>query len=174
MNLSHLTDDELEQNLGAHVRSEREILTMILYHLLEVNRRRLYSKHKCESLHQYACKYYGYSENEAGLRITAMYLLRELPEVAKQIEERSISLTNLAKAQVHFRKEEKENIKRTPVEKLELLTKLENCSKFEAQQVIADAAETLFRASGVQVPLARNQETPFRPNARLKEKLKRL
>jgi len=86
-----------------------------------------------------------------------------VPQVATKIEERSISLTNLVKAQVHFRKEARENIKRTQEEKLELLTKLEHCSKVEAQQVIADSAETLFRVNGVQVPLSRNEEAPFRP-----------
>jgi hypothetical protein len=174
LNLKHLTDDELEHSLGRLVRTERETITAILYHLLEVNRRRLYSKHKCESLHQYACKHFGYSESEAGLRITAMYLLKELPQAATQIEEGSISLTNLAQAQVHFRKEAKENIPRTLEEKLELLSKLENCSKLEAKQVIADEAETLFRLGGIHVPLSRNEDMLFRPEARLKAKLKRL
>jgi 5-methylcytosine-specific restriction endonuclease McrA len=174
MNLKHLTDDQLEDSLGILVRKERETLSAILHHLLEVNRRRLFSKYHCKSLHDYACKKYGYSEREAGLRITAMYLLKDVPQATRQIEEGSVSLTNLVQAQVHFRKEAKENIDRTAVEKLELITKLENCSKTEAQQVIADEAETLFRAGGVSVPLSRDENMPFRPSAQLKAKLRRL
>lgn len=174
MNLRNLTDDQLEHDLGALVRKEREILSAILHHLLEINRRRLFSKYQCKNLHEYACKKFGYTEDQANLRITAMYLLKDVPQASRQIEDGSISLSNIAQAQVHFRKELKENIRRTSEEKLEILSKIENCSKVEAKQVLADESGTLFKLGGLPVPVSRNEEMPFRPNAQLKLKLKRL
>ncbi|MES2965761.1 MAG: hypothetical protein V4760_17905, partial [Bdellovibrionota bacterium] len=122
MSLTHLLDDVVDQKLLQLVRTEREVLTDVLQHLQEVDRRRLYSKHKFPSLFGYATKRLGYSEDQAGRRISAMRLLKELPAIESKIESGALTLSHLVRAQSMFRREKKADRKRTSVQKIELLT----------------------------------------------------
>ncbi|MEK7358444.1 MAG: hypothetical protein AAB250_18515 [Bdellovibrionota bacterium] len=62
MNLKHLTDDALLASTDRAVQDERSALSVVLHHLREVDRRRLYSKLKYKSLFDYAVKHQKYSE----------------------------------------------------------------------------------------------------------------
>jgi 5-methylcytosine-specific restriction endonuclease McrA len=136
MQLTHLTDEALDQQTIRLVRSERELLVEILHHLKEVETRRLYSKHRLPSLFEYATKRLGYSEDQACRRISAMRLLKEVPAIEEKIENGKLTLTHLSKAQSVFRKEKKARRDRTPEQKLDLLTHLENTSMSEADRAI--------------------------------------
>ena len=149
MNLTHLTDEELDQQLVGLARKEREILTDILNHLRECEARRLYSKYKFQSLFEYAIKRMGYSEDQAARRISAMRLLKELPAIEEKIEAGSLTLTHLVKAQSLFNQEKKADRSRTNSEKLDLLNKIESTSKREAERTLAEES---FVASLPQQP----------------------
>ena len=138
MKLTHLTDDELDQQLVGLARKEREILTDILNHLRECEARRLYSKYKFQSLFEYAIKRMGYSEDQAARRISAMRLLKELPAIEEKIETGSLTLTHLVKAQSLFNQEKKADRSRTNSEKLDLLNKIESTSKRETEKTLAE------------------------------------
>jgi hypothetical protein len=56
MNLTKLSDKDLHSETKALVGQERQVLTMILYHLKEMERRRLFSDFGCSSLFDYAVK----------------------------------------------------------------------------------------------------------------------
>lgn len=77
----------------------------ILHLLREAEQRRLFSKYGYGSLFEYACKRHGYSEDQANRRISGMRLLRDLPEIEEKIENGTLTLTNLCKAQAVFRAE---------------------------------------------------------------------
>ena len=149
MKLTHLTDEELDQQLVGLARKEREILTDILNHLRECEARRLYSKYKFQSLFEYAIKRMGYSEDQAARRISAMRLLKELPTIEEKIEAGSLTLTHLVKAQTLFNQEKKAERTRTNSEKLDLLCKIESTSKREAERRLAEES---FVASLPQQP----------------------
>jgi hypothetical protein len=136
MKLSSLSDDTLDLEIKRLVKSEREILSRILHHLREVERRRLFSVYGLSSLFAYATERLGYSEDQAARRISAMRLLKEIPEIEEKIETGALTLTHLAKAQTLFRQEKKVLRSRTVGEKLTLLTQLENSSKREAEKVL--------------------------------------
>lgn len=85
MNLNKLTDSSLIINAENLVREEREKLTHFLHYLKEIDRRRLYSSLKYKSLFEMTVKHFGYSEDEAYGRISAMKLLNEIPEVEEKI-----------------------------------------------------------------------------------------
>jgi hypothetical protein len=136
MNLNHFNDEAIDQNLLSFVRTEREVLTNILHHLREAERRRLFCKRGFASLFEYATKRLGYSEDEAIRRISAMRLLRELPQIEEKIESGALKLTQLAKAQTLFRQETKANLGRTSTEKLDFLTKIQSCTKRELEKII--------------------------------------
>ena len=135
MNLSHLSDEILLQETKNLVTQERELLTCVLHHLREVERRRLFSALGFSSLYTYATGALGYSEDQAYRRIAAMRLLKTLPFLEEKIQDGKINLTNLSMAQSLFRKEEKVRAF-SQIQKTELLEKLENKSKREAQEII--------------------------------------
>ena len=131
---------------------------------MEVNRRRLFAKLKYENLKDYAVKCLKYTDSEAWLRISAMQLLSEFPEIESKIKDGSLQHSNLVLAKRAFNLEEKkpaldsepdllsfqqhqnptspmangpDALKRTKAEKLALIEKLENVSKREAVRIIA-------------------------------------
>jgi hypothetical protein len=106
--------------------------------LREVEKRRLFSKLKYPSLFEYAVKDLGYSEPEAARRISAMRLLRDVPEISKKVESGELTLTNMVLAQTTFAKERKAGRAFTVDKKIEVLSKLENCSTRKAKEIVAE------------------------------------
>ena len=102
MNLKHLTDKTLLNDLKMLVANERIFLTKILHHLWEVESRKLYSDLGYPTLFEYAKRELGYSEAAAGRRIQAARLIKQNPQVEKKIESGEISLSNAASAQRAF------------------------------------------------------------------------
>lgn len=135
-NLKSLADDVLLGATRKLVENEREILSKVLHHLREIERRRLYSQLKYGSLYEYATKELGYSEDQAYRRIQAMRLLKDLPEIEEKINDGSLSLAHLGMAHSFFKREEKFGDKTyTKQEKIDLLQSLEKTSKREAERI---------------------------------------
>ena len=103
-----LKDQELLQATADLVQRERHVLTLVLHHLREVERRRLFSDMGYPSLFEYCVRELKYSEGQTGRRIQAMRLLKELPEIQPMIRSGSLSLTNLSQAQSYFRDVQKQ------------------------------------------------------------------
>ena len=101
MKLSHLTDKTLLLEMISLVHRERALLAEILWRLKEIDRRKLYSDQKCGSLFEYCVKVLKYSEGQASRRVTACRMLKDLPELADDIKDGSINLTQLNQAK-HF------------------------------------------------------------------------
>ena len=157
-----LKDQELLKATADLVQRERHVLTLVLHHLREVERRRLFSDLGHPSLFEYCVRELKYSEGQAGRRIQAMRLLKELPEIEPMIRSGSLSLTNLSQAQSYFRDVQKQAIQKQASEnqgaqkqtieessidgglhreqplsrtrKLEILQSLENTSSREGQK----------------------------------------
>jgi hypothetical protein len=130
MNLKHVTDKTLLEDLKMLVANERIFLTKILHHLREVDDRKLYSDLKFSSLFEYAMKELGYSEASASRRIQAARLLKQIPTIEKKIESGALSLSNLAKAQRSFLS----NNINDPKDKKAILTKIENMSARQCEK----------------------------------------
>ena len=137
MKLTHLTDEKLLDETQSLVKQEREITLKVLHHLREIERRRLFSALKYESLFNYCVQHLKYSESSAQRRIQAMRALRDLPEIETKIETGVLSLSNLATAQSLFYQEKKSGNHYSKVKKLEILEKLENKSRREAERTLA-------------------------------------
>ena len=128
--MKHFTDNQLISSLDNIVRREREILAEVLNHFKEFDRRKLFSKLGYSSLHEYAVKHLKYSDDQAYRRVQAMRLMRDIPEIETKIEEGSLTLSSLSQAQSFFRK-----VEHTKEEKREVLSKLQNTTKREAQKI---------------------------------------
>ncbi len=103
MDLRRLKDQELLSQTKKLVQSEREILTQMLHHLKEVERRKLFSELGYQSLFEYAVKELGYSEGQAGRRLQAMRLIKEFPDIEEKISSGTLNLSNISQAQSYFR-----------------------------------------------------------------------
>ncbi|MCB9026902.1 MAG: HNH endonuclease [Bdellovibrionaceae bacterium] len=158
LNLKQLNDQELLTQTQLLVQKERHLLTQILHHLKEVDRRKLFSDLGYQSLFEYTVKELKFSEGQAGRRIQAMRLIKELPEIENKIESGVLSLTNISQAQAYFREVKKSefnknksstsdlNINKTSrnepnkmlcnLDKLKLLESLENKSTREGQKIV--------------------------------------
>jgi hypothetical protein len=132
MNLKHLTDNQLKLDTQNLVQNERSLLTQILYHLKEIESRKLYSSFGYSSLFDYTCRELKYSSDQAYRRIQAMRLLKDMPEVVQKIDSGELSLSNITQAQKYF----KEANVTSKVEKIVVLKKLIHKSVREGQKEI--------------------------------------
>src|SRR4051812_24698029 len=107
MNLRELNNEALHRNTKKSVERETEATTAVLWHLREVERRKLFASMGYSSLFKYAVRELRYSEGSAARRIDAMRLLKQIPEVEVQIQDGSINLTHLTKCQQFFRAEKR-------------------------------------------------------------------
>jgi 5-methylcytosine-specific restriction endonuclease McrA len=105
MILKNLSDEALLKQTQDAVKKERDAILIVLHLLREVERRQLFA-YRHSSLFDYAVNELGYDNGSAQLRISAMRLLRELPEFEARVEKGELNLSLLAQAQSFIRKEE--------------------------------------------------------------------
>ena len=135
MNLKNLNDLDLIEKTETLVREERQLLTTVLYHLKEIDRRRLFSFKGYKSLFDFAVRHLGYPEDQAYRRISAMKLLNEIPEIEEKINEGQISLTHIGLAQSLFKQEKKMEKEFSREQKLNVFEKIANKSVREAERI---------------------------------------
>ncbi|MEI6398935.1 MAG: hypothetical protein WCO71_09210, partial [Pseudomonadota bacterium] len=95
-------------NIERSSRRGTGMIYTILHHLREIERRRLFVDLSYNSLFDYAVGELKYSEGQAGRRIAAMRLLKDLPaDAAARIETKittgALSLSNVQQARSFFR-----------------------------------------------------------------------
>ena len=135
MDLKNLSDEELTKNLKALVAHERETLTNILHHLIEVERRRLYCGRK--NLFHYAMDFLGYDEPQASKRLAAMRLLQELPALDGPIQNGDLKLTHICIAKSVFQNEKKNGREFSAGKKLEMFESISGLTVRQAERVAA-------------------------------------
>jgi 5-methylcytosine-specific restriction endonuclease McrA len=137
MNLKNLSDEALLKQTREVVARERDATLVVLHHLREVERRQIFAlKHL--SLFDYAVDELGYDKGSAHLRISAMRLLRELPEFEDRLEAGSLNLTLLSQAQSFIHKEEI----RDPEAKRAVLQSIDGKSTRDAQRELMSQTST--------------------------------
>ncbi len=101
-------------------KNEKTATLILLECLSEIDRRRLYAEWAYGSLFEYVHKGLGYSEAQSSERVSAVRLLREVPEVKVALEKGALTLTSTAKLASHVRRENP-----SPERTLELLSQCE-------------------------------------------------
>jgi 5-methylcytosine-specific restriction endonuclease McrA len=99
MKLTHLTDKTLLNDTKVLTQRERKITLELLWHLKEIETRRLFSDLKYGSLFDYCTRELGYSEGSAQRRIVAARALRSMPEIEKKIESGALNLSTVGLVQ---------------------------------------------------------------------------
>ena len=176
--LNRLSDNDLIAKTQSLAQAERELLSELLWHLKEIERRRLFCKFKCGSLYDYCTKILKYSEDQAYRRIQAARLLNEIPALESKIENGSLSLSNLASAAIHLRMAEKSIGRRLSAsEKASVIAKVENLSARDAKATldqIAKGPSHLLHAKNISERTEALYTFKAEVNQELDEKLKRI
>jgi hypothetical protein len=135
-----LSNNDLLEQLKRLKAQEDALLTDLLRHISELERRRLYFKLGFTSLFGYLTQGLGYSDGEAYRRVESSRLLSAHPEIESTIEEGKLTLSNLVEVSNAIRNQERSNgLKLTKVERLNLLNKVTGKSQREAQRELATA-----------------------------------
>ena len=100
MTIANLTDQALHQNLMDLKSKESHIVALIISHIEEVYRRRLFADFGCSSIYDYCIRILGYSNGEAHKKISACKLASQVSGVRESIASGELSLSNAASAQM--------------------------------------------------------------------------
>ena len=130
LRLETISDDALLARLGELVGRSRRAEAELVWHLAEVDRRRLYLREACPSMHVYATLRLHLSEAEAYLRITVARLSRRFPVVLAMLADGRLHLSALAKLAPHLRDDNVEA----------LLARAVHRSKREIEALVAEIA----------------------------------
>src|SRR5436190_13391668 len=98
MNLENLSDNELLNAVCQLQGKEREVTLKIIYHLIEIERRKLYLAQGYSSMFDYCTRKLKYSEGGAYRRITGARCIKENPELGSLFLDGKVSLCTISKA----------------------------------------------------------------------------
>src|SRR5437868_3525916 len=135
--LSHLPTSEIHTRLLHLAKTERRITHLLLWHLIEAQKRKFYLDYGHESLYKYLTQSLHYSESQAYDRMQAARLLQENPEISEKIQKGGLKLTQLVKVQSCIKQEQKKGVFINPEKTQEILKQIENKSSFETEKVLA-------------------------------------
>lgn len=177
MNLRSVNDKSLVERTEHLARNERELLTKVLHHIREIDRRRLHSALGYKSLFDFVVRRLGYAEDQAYRRISAMKLLKEIPEIEAKIQQGEISLTHIGLAQTLFRHEKKQHQREMSHEqKLSVFEQIANKPVREAERItlsLSSSPETL-KPDRVRPLSTTHVELKITASRELQEKIERL
>ena len=134
-NIRSLEKSDLVKRTQDLVSLERKTTLELVEHLREIERRLLFLEYGYSSLFEFAVKHLGLSEGSAHRRISAMRLMRDVPEAKAKIESGEISLSNASQVQTAFRAA---HLK--PEQKRETLEKISGMTQKECQSALLELA----------------------------------
>ncbi|MFZ4403822.1 MAG: HNH endonuclease [Pseudobdellovibrionaceae bacterium] len=145
--LQKLDGEILHSKLVELASRERKLTTHILWHMAEVDRRKLYLQMAYPSFFEYIVSGLGYAPASAQRRIDAARLLAQLPQtesqqVAEKIEAGDLNLSQISKLQSLSRQARKETGKTVSIEqKSQILQQIEKQSVVETEKILAKALD---------------------------------
>ena len=137
-NIKTMSDSQLIERVEYLVRRERELVECLIWHLQEIQDRKLYIQMGFTSLFECLVRHFKYSEAVAYSRISALKILSTVPEAAEALNSGQVNLTTLSLTQSFIRKQEKETGEEVPMEqKIQYLQAIKNKSTQEVKQILA-------------------------------------
>jgi hypothetical protein len=156
MNLKILSNQNLIEGMARAVHNERKATHLVLLHILEIEKRKLYLDLGYGSIFAYLTQQWKYSEASAYTRISSARLLRQIPSVTSDIAAGSINLTQLCSLQKCLK--EKQNTQRPQIgeeEKvftLNVIEQLKNKNGSETKRILAETFDLPLREPEVLRP----------------------
>lgn len=93
------SNGDIDQRLSRLVKSERKITHLVLQHIAEVHRRRIFLDFGYASTFEYLTARHGYCESSAYRRLQAAQVFMRDPEVGAKLENGKINLTQMSKVE---------------------------------------------------------------------------
>jgi hypothetical protein len=142
--IKSLEDKALIKSTEALVQKEREIVESLIWHLEEINNRKLYISMGYESLYKCLVYHFKMSESTAYGRLTVLELIKEIPTITEDLKSGELNITNLRATKAFINKYEKENHEvLTSEDKLELIEKIKNKTQDEVKEYFAQIHPTM-------------------------------
>jgi 5-methylcytosine-specific restriction endonuclease McrA len=132
--LKHLTSQELLSQTRSLVQKERVLTLQFLWHLKEIESRRLHLELGYSSLYAFVQEEYKYSSGSTHRRIESMRLLKECPEIQSDLLSGELTLTNVSQAAVFFKTEAKAGNSLSMEQKTEIINELKGKSTREVER----------------------------------------
>lgn len=137
-NIKAMTDNQLIERVEYLVRRERELVECLIWHLQEIQDRKLYIQMGFTSLFECLVKHFKYSEAVTYSRISALKIISAVPEAAEALNSGEVNLTTLSLTQSFIRKQEKETGEKvSPEQKVQYVESIKNKSTQEVKQILA-------------------------------------
>ncbi len=136
--ISKLNNRELDQKIKSLARAENKLLALVVEHIKEADRRKLYLDFNYPNLYDYLVKECGYPGGSAQRRIDAARLLAVEPKLKDKIERGEINLSQTTLLQKSFR-EKGQRV--TPEQKRSLIAKISDMTVAETQVLISKELE---------------------------------
>jgi hypothetical protein len=178
--MNKLSRNEIINRLKTLTSEERRIGVEILHCLREVESRMIYAELGYPSLYDFCVTHLHYSEGSAFRRISAMRVLKNIPDaplrvVETKISEGVISITNLSLIHSFLKTEKKQERKEyTPEEKLALISTIENQSKRKTEKLLAAIQPKMVPVESQKVITQNLTEIKFIADDHLISKLTRI
>ncbi len=134
--MKNFSGDQLISQLKNLVSDEISVTAHIIEHLREVESRKLYLEMAYSSLYEFCIKELRYSEGSAHRRISAMRLIRDLPEIKAKMMSGELSLSVLSQAQSFFTKQKRKAQPYSDEKKRDVLKLVDNFSSRECEKTL--------------------------------------
>ena len=136
--MKNLTNPDLVKTLKELVGEERKMTALILDHLAVAQDRKLYLDYGYSNLHEFCVEYLGYTSGSAHRRISAMWLMKSVPEVREKLVTGDLSLTVAAQTQTFFFGQAKASKPVPRAKKVELLKAMEKKSVKACERMLLE------------------------------------
>ncbi len=131
--ISKLNNKELDQKIKSLARAENRLLALVIEHIKEADRRKLYLDFNYPNLYDYLVKECGYPGGSAQRRIDAAKLLAVEPKLKAKIESGEINLSQTTLLQKAFREKNKTTLE----QKRSLIAKISDMTVADTQVLIS-------------------------------------
>lgn len=136
VDLKTISNLELKSRLERLVHHERKLITLVLEHIAEVERRKLYLEWNFLSLYDYLTRGLKYSGSAAHRRVQAARALVQVPTIKKEIESGALNLTQIVQVQTAINHEQKTH-KLVAIEtKKEIFAEISNRTTVETEKIL--------------------------------------
>lgn len=147
-----MSDEQLEDSFHRLVIVERRVLHLVLDHIREIDRRRLYLARGFESSIAYLIKKFGYSRSAAENRLYAARLIQAVPDVGERVRDGKLKLSQLGQLSSAIKQKERESKQEIgSEEKSRLLRLIEGKTCWETQKELSAELDLPYREADKQI-----------------------
>ncbi len=156
------------------VKTETLATTEAIRHFSEISRRQFFLECGYATLFDMLTKYFGYCAGSAQIRINAMRLLRDVPEIETKISNGEVTLTTVSKLQTFFAAEKKAQKTYTQDEKMKLVDECIGKSTREVERELASKGPEPIKREVVRATSSTHSRVSLSLNNELLVKLEKL